>query len=451
MKPAQLIVLLLLLSGLFRVSAQDESDDQSTADMIRDVLEFGIDEEVTGLFSDLGDSPPQDLYQLLLDRFSEATFSKVKVEFIEYFASCTNIPVYLLDAMYADASSDPADIKVHKALLGFLGKQGSVREGLLLIERLDYGNISIDNAAADALSKMTDPGIVMPLLDRLKESDRNDDRYINANIRSRLILAFGEMKAEQAVPYLEEILENNREDKFMLMYAMVSLGKIGKTTSIAKIAENLSHSDKQVNEYAAYALSQYSDSAVVPYLKKMLRNNNEKIRISAMQGLVKNSDTSSVRVFLYKFEKDPESSVKVEALKSLVLLGKPGIDGLKRFMKERKYTPANLAAIARTVSTDPSDENVAFLVELYKDADKKGKETIARQMTVATDNKVDPVVKLILGSDDYLIRIGALKIVYSIKASTLWSDVRDIADNDSVEVVRRNAKHYIEMHEMRIP
>ena len=439
------IICFFLFLYIFNVFADTTSDLSliSSLEEIKETIRFGIEKEVISILNELGHSPKKEFYPLLLERYKEASIIETKKKFANYFSDCDNIPDDVLNLLYEEAKNEPNNKDFHATLLYFLGNKGKLKEGLLLIERLDYSDNIIQLAAADALSKMENIELVQPILKRLKLSEEDEEKYLSSDIISKLILSFGKMKSEEAIPYLREAVSNDTNDKFIIMYAMLSLAEIRDIESIDLINKNLGSDEIKIQEYAGYSLSLFKDKSVIPILRKMLRHNNEKIRIYACQGLVLNNDLKATHVFLYKFKKDPSGGVKKEALSSLIDLGNTGINALKEYMKDKKYSPVNLYVISDAVRKKPTELNVQFIISLYESSDKKERDLIAKNVINGDSNKLDPIINKLLKSEDYLVRIGAIKAVYKIKDSSLWGIVEALSKNDSSEIVKKTARKYL--------
>jgi len=410
-----------------------------------EILEYGIEDEIVSFVKILGIKPRNDIYPLLLQRYKEFLLNNAKTSLIEFFSNCENLPENIVNYLYEEALTEPSDIQFYTALLSFLGKKGQKREGLLLIEKLDSENKLISLTSADALSKMTNKELIEPLLNRLKLSDESDDKYLSDEIKSKIILSFGEMKAAGSVDYLKNQVEEVTANKFIVMYSMVSLSKIHDVGSINIIQKKLGSTDVKIQEYAAYALSLYKTNDIVPILKNMLKHNNENIRLYACQGIVLNKTNDANKILLYKYKNDPSTAVKKESLKSLIALDDNGIRVLKDHIGQKKFSPIDLFVISEMTAKEPNDSNVSYLEELYDKSDDKEKEIITRGLTNCKYKKLDPLLKKILYSENYLLRLGALKIIFNIKDSGLWNDIEHISKNDSSEIVKNAAKKYLEL------
>ena len=158
-----------------------------------------------------------------------------------------------------------------------------------------------------------------------------------------------------------------------------------------------------------------------------------------------NKDIESIKILLYKYNNDPSSVVKNEAISSLLYLGSYGINALQDYMKNKKYDSSKLYIISLAVVRKPDNLNVQFLCSLYEKADKKDKDIIAKNVVKGKSNLLDPIIKLLLHSDEALIRIGAVKAVYDIEKSTLWNEVNSMSENDKSPEVKKMAKKVLEL------
>lgn len=444
----QTIIFLFLLLFVFQSQSDVTSDNIFSSKRITDVLKYGIESEVLYVIKELGNNPKPEIYTLLIDRYNDASIINTKTDLVRYFSRCENIPKEIIDLLYEEAKKEPDNLNFHSALIGFLGNKGMLREGLLLIEKLGNKNSLIQNAAAESLGNLKDAGIASYLLKRLEEADKDENKYLSNEIKSKLILCFGRLKAREAIPFLRNIVGNPIYDKFMVMYAMYSLAEIQDFDSIDIIIKNLNSEDVYIQEYAAYAISVFKDNRVVNVIRKMLRNNNEKIRIYACQGIVLNNDTISIEVLFYKFKNDSSELVRKEALKSLVYMKELGINMIKNFMKDKKFSIGDYFTLSEAVMKKPDQDNVNYLIYLFNMGSKEEKQAIINAVTYAGSNLLDPFIKVLLKSSDENIRGIAIKTIFQIKDSTLWNDVIELSKNDPSGIVKSFAKKYLELKKL---
>jgi len=449
MKKIVIIFFIFLYSFyLSAVDKKDVTDDKiySYIEELKEILEYGIDSEVIAALKDTGDTLRDDLFPKVLERYKKVRVMQTKIEFVNFFGNLKNNPQYVIDALYEDASGDYVDKQINIALINTLAKIGGEREAKLIISRLDSEDNAIRMTAADAISRMKIKEVSLLILERLKLAEDDPEKYLVSDIKSKLILYFGEVKATEALEYLRKVAADKNNDKFIIMYAMLSLAKIGDLDSLDIIEKNLENSEVKIQEYAGYALSLFENPSVIPKLKNMALHNNEQVRIYACQGLSKNKDPSAISLLVFKFKKDSSAKVRRAALQTLLEYGDIGVKEVKEFYKNIKMTDAMLSDIASIVSSNPNDDSVQYLVELYNNANDKGKEAIAKAIGFPKSNKIDPIVKLMLQSPNFLIRMGGIKALTLIKDTSLWDIIIDMSKNDKVEAVRKYAQKLLDLY-----
>ena len=447
MKNIALFSFLLLISiQVFSDTTNDATEDKlDVKKMVFETLQYGIDSEIVGLLSDLGKSPDEEILKIIIERYKNIRLITAKIDFVKYFTSLKNPPTFIVDTIYSDVSDDNVDKQLKVAIINSFSKIGGEREGRYLLKELDNEDRLISYSAAQSLSEIKVSVLVGDILNRLK-NDKSDN-LLSSDVKSKLILGLGEMGSDEAIPYLRDIITDTMSDKFHISYGMVSLAKLKDIESIEKIEQNLGHNEPKVQEYSAYALGLFENGSVIPILKRMLLHNNEQVRIHACRGLILNKDFSSIDALSYKFRKDPSNKVKNEALFALLSLDKEGVDELKNILKKQKITPQLLSTMSEQIAKTPTEYSVNYLLELYRDAeqrkDKRSIEAIAKKIIYTESNLVEPIIAILLDSDDYLFRMGGIKAISYIENSALVSKLEDISANDKVPAVKNYAERIL--------
>lgn len=434
-----------LYSEQIKEPTSDNTKNYSYIEELKNSLEYGIDNEVITLLKEVGDTLKEEFYPKVLERYKNANLLQTKIEFVNFFGKLRNNPQFVIDTLYNDASNDYIEKQLNIALINTLSKIGGEREAKLIIEMLDNEDNVIKITAADAISKMKIKGVTSLILNRLKLAEESPEKYLVSDIKSKLMLYFGEVQDKEAEEYLRKVTSDKNNDKFVIMCAMVSLARIQDTYALDIIEKNLESSEVKIQEYAAYSLSLFETPLVIPKLKKMALSNNEQVRIYACEGLARNKSPESINLLSYKFRKDPSNKVKKAALTTLLQYGEIGIKEIKDFYNNIKITDAILSEITSIVSQYPDEKNVNYLVELYNSANDNSKEVIAKNIGFPKSNKIDPIIKLMLESSNFLIRMGGIKALTLIKDTTLWHLIIDISKNDKVEVVRKYAQKLLDL------
>ncbi|HPY86706.1 MAG TPA: HEAT repeat domain-containing protein [Spirochaetota bacterium] len=443
----QLTIVLALFFFTFSLLFPDATDDLTTdsqktvayKEQVLETLKYGIDSEVVALFQELGRSPGDDILRLIVERYDSVKLGVAKIEYINYFSNIKTPPAYLIDTLYNEATDDYIDKQTRLSIINAFAKIGGLREGKYLLENIDNPDKMIADAAAQALVQMKIRDLAGDILDKLVKSDEDADYFLNIDVKNKLILALGEMGATEAIPYLREIISTSSNDKYSIMYGMVSLAKLKDVESLDSLYNNLGHAEVKVQEYASYSIGLFEGAEVLPYLNKMLLHNNEKVRVEACKGLALNKDKSAIPVLSYKFRKDPSSKTRSEAISSLFVMEAEGIAEIKKIYEKQKITPDILNILCDVAAKKPDAYNVEYIKELFINGDKKNKEIIAKRIIYTTSNLLDDVIRLLLVSDDYLFRLGGLKAVSTIENCALWDVVSDMAQNDKAETVKRYA------------
>lgn len=452
------ILFLLMFSLIFphlMFAAEKPEEDNEKEFTIKDTLLYGIESEIQSFIKEQKTELPEEYMNILYERYLSSVLMQTKTELVRYFTRCENLPDNIKTYITTEATNEDTDKELRMTEFSFLAKHGNQDSVNYLIEQLSKNDIITQQNAAVALAKAPDNPTAGLVLDYLKSTDSSiisdntddtDDFYddeenveLSDDIKTILLKALGEWKYQPATDYLKQLLESDISGKFVKMYAMSSLAQIGDLSAIELMREKLSDEDVKVREYAGAALASFENAAVLPIYTDMLRHNDAKIRVYACQGIAKNKDTSKIDLLLYKFKKDPDTSVKNEALWTLLSMGNTGITPLKEALGKKKLSPATLSSIAVGTVKNPSAENVAFLKDLYENTDKTGKKTIEQIVYRTDSNLLDPILELLLQSDNAETRLAAAGTLKKIPNTTLVNKLKDLKENDSSAAVKRTA------------
>lgn len=459
MKRYNLYILSLLIYSLIfpqLISAVEKTkDDNETEFTVKETLLYGIESEIQNFIKEQKAELSEEYMNILYERFISSVLMQTKIELVRYFTNCENLADNIKTYITSEATNESTNKELRMIEFSFLAKHGGQNSINYLIKQLSKDDIITQQNAASALAKATDNSAAKLVLDYLKSTDSNiindttddtdtiseDDENIELSddIKTILLKALGEWKYQPATDYLKQLLESDISGKFVKMYAISSLAQIGDLSAVELMREKLGDEDVKVREYAAAALATFENTAVLSIYMDMLRHNDAKIRVYACQGIAKNKDTSKIDLLLYKFKKDPDASVKNEALWTLLSMGNTGINPLKEALGKKKLSPATLSSIAVGTVKTPSAENVSFLKELYENTDKTGKKAIEKIVYRTQSNLLDPILELLLKSDDAETRLAAAGTLKKIPDTTLVNRLKDLKENDSSAAVKRTA------------
>lgn len=461
MKLCNLRFLLILCALIFpQISFSAEKPENEIEDefTIKDTLLYGIESEIQGFAKEQKNELSEEHMNILYERYLSSVLIQTKIELVRYFTKCEKLPDNIKNYIFEEAINEDTNKELRLIEFSFLAKHGNQDSINYLIEQLAENDIITQQNAATALAKApNDPtaGLILEYLkstdstiinDTTDDSEDFDEEYdeseqveLSDDIKTILLRAFGEWKYQPATDYLKQLIESEISGKFVKMYAMSSLAQIGDLSSVELMREKLGDEEVKVREFAAASLASFENSAVLPIYMDMLRHNDAKIRVYACQGIAKNKDTTKIDLLIYKFQKDPDASVKNEALWTLLSMGNAGISKLKDTLGEKKLPPTTLSSIATGTIKNPSAENAAFLKELYEGTDKAGKKAIERIVYRTESHFLDPILELLLQSDDPETRLAAAGTLKKIPNTTLINKLKDMKENDSNAAVKRTA------------
>lgn len=430
-------------------NTSDTKDDETS---IADILDYGIESEIVKMIEPLSSSLNDEYMKALFERYQSANIDSTKKAIAKYYERCDNIPDYVINYIGEEMNSDEIAKDNLMTLMGVIAKHAAShgKDDLIskLLEFIDSTDRYIQDAAVNNIKKIKDKDVSSELIEILKKSDEGEDYFLSNEIKQQLILALGEFANEISADYLTELLENEPNDKFIIMYSLYSLAKIGKTESLEIIKKHLAHGETHVQEYAAYALSEFISPEVLPSYKSMLRHNNPNVRAFACKGIANNEDISAINALMYKIKNDPEKKIRNEALSTLVQLGTTGIDKIKTTFKPEELKNDQLAAITSSIVKNPTSEGVNFLLDLINSGDKDKIKVIAQNLASAKSNLLDPILEVLLKSDEYSYRLGAINLVFKIENTGLWPVVKEISENDPVKNVRKHAKKILDLKDV---
>ena len=463
MKLCNLRVLFLLLCTLFFpqfIFAAEKPEDEIEEDFtVKDTLLYGIESEIQGFIKEQNAELSEEHMNILYERYLSSVLLQTKMELVRYFTKCEKLPENIKTYIIEEVTNEDTNKELRLAEFAFIAKHGNQDSINYLIDQLSENDIITQQNAAVALSKAKDEPTAGLVLEYLKSTDSSitddvtddsedfeDEEYsdnepieLSDDIKTILLRAFGEWKYQPATDYLKQLLESEISGKFVKMYAMSSLAQIGDLSAVELMREKLGDEEVKVREFAAASLATFENTAVLPIYMDMLRHNDAKIRVYACQGIAKNKDTTKIDLLIYKFQKDPEASVKNEALWTLLSMGSDGVTKLKETFGEKKLPPTTLSSIATGTVKTPSTENVALLKELYENTDKAGKKAIERIVLRTDSQLLDPILELLLQSEDAEMRLAAAGTLKKIPNTTLINKLKDMKENDSNAAVKRTA------------
>jgi HEAT repeat protein len=225
---------------------------------------------------------------------------------------------------------------------------------------------------------------------------------------------------------------------------------------VAPLVKAANDADPNVRTAAIEALGAFAGASVASgeeargELVQALRDSYPKARIAACKAAAAGNVTEALPFLKYKAQSDPERAVKIEACRSLAIIGiaATGIDSPFPFLRERlednKESPEiRSLCFGLLARYDPSGSLPVLAARLLAEAAEKDRSfytTLARE--IANADKAPGIGKLarvLLSDKEYLIRIAGIEWIRKNKATDLKADLESLAKNDPSDMIKKRA------------
>jgi HEAT repeat protein len=421
------IVFTLPLAGAFGEEQGEEEEVQSLTEEWREVLLYGIDEEIIEVLKSIRAFKETSLNQELLTVLQESFNPDVKISILQYFLELKFTEAEDYTLLLLDGYDDERKELVFACIV-YLKAIGSKESLDILLKIVDYEDKVISSAAILALGNIfkedsRTEDISLKLLERLK-----DDAYENV-LKPDILLALGELGEPIAVDDLIDIIKDKSQEKIWRMYAADALGKIGDEKAIPYLMDMFAESDALIRMYAATALAQFNIPEAVDILIQGLKDSNWNVRVA------------SAKV----------SNVRIEAIKALGEIGlKEGLDTLRElYSDDLQLMEVREICIKVLVEKDLGDTigtiEALTIKELEKSYNKQAILEITGKYIVNVESaELKTIFTLFLTSSNDNVRIYGIRGIVYNQFIDLKDEVEAIAEDDTSLGVRKSALSELE-------
>jgi hypothetical protein len=190
-------------------------------------------------------------------------------------------------------------------------------------------NSNQSNAVISTLSEVdTENENAEFLLSKLKEESTDSE------IKTQIVLYIGARKVSNAIPTLEEIMENEDRSTYLRSYSINALGKIPSPDSIPKLKSLLislkdpsskmeSKKKQTLKMYTLQALASLGDKEIIKELIDFAKDDDSGVRLKSIE-LMSSFQTPEIKELLeFKSIRDPSPRVQKAAKKALEAYSKP--------------------------------------------------------------------------------------------------------------------------------
>jgi len=431
------IFLCFILISLLPFNSFSQQEEQSPLDSLKETLLYGIESEILEAVKNIRENREERLNEDLETLLAETLSVAVRGAVLDYFTI----------AKYSGAEESALNLLEQTevenagliiALIKYLSEIKSDKAGEYLAEAIDEQNSNISLAAIKALGKSESQGNGQLLLDRLQDEDYPD------NLKPELILALGELAYKPALEELTKIAQNRDTERVWRMYACDSLGKLGDNQSIQVFKDIFSEGDALLAIYAASALANYAMSEVEDLLIEGLKNSNVRVRIAAARGLANKEAKKAAKVLIYKARRDPEKSVRLQAIESLGQIGSnEAVDFLLELFSDKKQSPDVLETTLCTLVDNHLNSSLKTIREVidreWQEKDQKTIEFIGKKLSQTEHSGLKDIFTKILESNNFIVRIYAIRGMEYNRTAGYKEIIKSISTEDPHPAARKAA------------
>ena len=441
-----LIIVILVLS------LQNVYGEEDTA--WREVLLYGIDDEVLQVLEQIRSSGAATLNSELVDVLKQTMSNDVKIAILGYFEA-TNEAKGQEAANNLLADYEDADEKLLISVLRYLAAVESTESLPLFEELVTHPENSVASAAVRGLGRVYGsvressrslPPEHSPVSMEIFLLEKFEDQKLDKVLKPEIILALGKFGGEMSVERLLEIVEDRTEEKLLRLYAADSLGKIADPKAIPVLREFYLEDDALIRAYAASALAEFDMKEVMDILIQGLKDSSWRVRETSAKGLANPLSAEAMDILIYKAKKDPVRDVRMEAIKALGEIGrKKSLDFLREMYEdESQRLEFRIASFDVLVEKDLNGTLSSVEKILEQELARTAYQAKVLEFTgKSLDGVKNPGLKKIfermLDAVDPIVRIHGIRGIANNRFEGLKDRLQSISESDLHGAVKREA------------
>ncbi|MCD1654760.1 HEAT repeat domain-containing protein [Treponema zuelzerae] len=422
--------------------------EKTDLDIRRDILAYGLENEIVELIDALIKEDESGLQNELQALFDSTRSSAVKESLLKYYGE-KNDPYPKEWALSIIA--DPWDHKKTTVLsiFSYIEKMkaqeaaSSVR-AILKSENTDYRDSAI--SLLGSIGTEEDADFLFDFL----EDEFSVDEKTRLVIRQNVMTALGKLKAEKYRVRFEEVAGNEDENAVIRSTAAVALGEIGNPESIPILESLFLDKDPLLRSASVKALSGYSSEASTAIILEGFKDPYYKVRLDAIASAEKLKLNESVPYLLYRSKSDPVESVRYRSYEALGLIGdQEGYSWLaEQFANKKNAEGLRLKAasvLAEHHKTSFSPLLLKELISVLEDEKKIKYRYELLKLMIAKRTELDSSVCIsLLTSKDPTTKSFGIDLFELYKFTEAKSEIEKIAADEKQGALHRRAKRIIE-------
>lgn len=411
-----------------------------------DILRFGTPKQVSDLTESLAKNKDNSLDSQLAQHLTEEKSSVVQTAILDFFSKIESTagqeaarqllsnridydpPAILAAIRYAGASKDAA------------------AEALLMDVIENSANETQSRAAIAALGKAGQSQEAGNFLLEALESSLEESQTAKSE---NIIEAIGAMKYKPARGRLEEILAGESNEMSVRRRACTALGRLDDPAAVPALFKAYAIEDSFMPALAIEALGSYPETQEAKErLDDALRHDNINLRLAAIKSFGESKDSSKIEILIFKAEKDPEDSLKEQAVISLGKIGGKANDFLqKTFENEKAAFKTRLLALEALLKNAPSQITPSIKEFMAKEELKRFPSPLYMQVCsriARAEGDFGEFYERFLNNPKIDIKVLGIVGIKKNKLSRYKGRLQEIAEQNPDSVFGRQAKRALE-------
>jgi len=362
------LLLLLFVMSFSILPLHAEDYEESERQKRLDILEFGLESEISDLITALQKEKDDSLSVELTKIFYKTKNVTIREKIISFFTIMKN-PA--LKEYAVEIIDDPYDIKVSTAvlLIKYAAACGFTETASSMAVLLESENEDYYDACLASLGDVGGSDEAVFLASLL-------DKDLSLGRRQTLMKSLGKIKAVETWDKLVEIAENEDENSYVRMYAAEAIGAMEIEDSVPVLARLFESNDSNLRTYVMKGLSYFPDDKdAQAVIIEGFRDNYYKVRLEAAAFAENNKFKEAMPNLLYRAKNDAETAVVYACYQAIgAICSKEGMEFLVSIVQdEKKNDTARAKAAVVILNTDdaPSVQAVLGVAEKTLEDTKK--------------------------------------------------------------------------------
>jgi len=430
-----------------KVSSTDTETEQ--IDRRKEILLYGIDDEVQGVLSDLQREKIGNYNELLLSVIKETRNTGIIQSIYRLWDSTSYRDglVVAREELLKVKEDEDFDTAIVQSAIAYIADQNDFEALSILYDLSSNRDSRLAAASIRAIGKIPDELEESNTLEReelLLTRLKKEDPIAEDELIAALIVTLGELRYEPAASELASIIEDSGGSAGHRRLACVSLGKIGRSEDF-EIVERLffEAEDAILRSYALAGLAEFPDQDTEDILVQALKRDSFwRIRVTAAEKLTGNTSEDISALLQYKSSNDPVPQVRIASMKALGASGNSeNSDYLLAFFKDRKNgTEVRLACLSVLVNENISGTDDAVnsvMDELWEKDEGRFLEFMCRDLSLSEWSDLGPLYRRMLTHDNWLLQIYGIRGIRRNNISSLRGDINNLDKEGIDSRVRR--------------